>query len=109
MARYTGPKNKLARKIGEDLGLKTNALKVAKRLMILLGIVLAISIIPLVGKVIDIHLPSGEEIAMVHNSEYTTSIDEETERPRSEENELTEEDIKFHEERSMDPIYKIGE
>jgi small subunit ribosomal protein S4 len=32
MARYTGPKNKLARKIGEDLGLKTNALKVAKRL-----------------------------------------------------------------------------
>ncbi|MDH5533737.1 MAG: 30S ribosomal protein S4 [Candidatus Pacebacteria bacterium] len=37
MARYTGPKNKLARKIGEDLGLKTNALKVAKRLMILPG------------------------------------------------------------------------
>ncbi len=34
MARYTGPKNKLARKIGEDLGLKTNALKVARRLMI---------------------------------------------------------------------------
>lgn len=34
MARYTGPKNKLARKIGEDLGLKTNALKVAKRLAI---------------------------------------------------------------------------
>jgi small subunit ribosomal protein S4 len=32
MARYIGPKNKLARKIGEDLGLKTNALKVAKRL-----------------------------------------------------------------------------
>jgi small subunit ribosomal protein S4 len=32
MARYTGPKNKLARKIGEDLGLKTNALKVAKRI-----------------------------------------------------------------------------
>jgi len=32
MARYTGPKNKLARKIGEDLGLKSNALKVAKRL-----------------------------------------------------------------------------
>lgn len=31
MARYTGPKNKLARKIGEDLGLKTNAMKVAKR------------------------------------------------------------------------------
>ncbi len=34
MARYTGPKNKLARRIGEDLGLKTNALKVARRLMI---------------------------------------------------------------------------
>ncbi|MCB9813036.1 MAG: 30S ribosomal protein S4 [Pseudomonadales bacterium] len=34
MARYTGPKNKLARKIGEDLGLKTNALKVARRLTI---------------------------------------------------------------------------
>lgn len=32
MSRYTGPKNKLARKIGEDLGLKTNPLKVAKRL-----------------------------------------------------------------------------
>lgn len=37
MARYTGPKNKLARKIGEDLGLKTNALKVARRLAILPG------------------------------------------------------------------------
>jgi small subunit ribosomal protein S4 len=37
MARYIGPKNKLARKIGEDLGLKTNALKVAKRLAILPG------------------------------------------------------------------------
>lgn len=34
MARYTGPKNKLSRKIGEDLGLKTNALKVARRLAI---------------------------------------------------------------------------
>ncbi|MBU0578555.1 30S ribosomal protein S4 [Patescibacteria group bacterium] len=34
MARYTGPKNKLARKTGEDLGLKTNALKVARRLMV---------------------------------------------------------------------------
>lgn len=34
MARYTGPKNKVARRIGEDLGLKTNALKVAKRLNI---------------------------------------------------------------------------
>ncbi len=34
MARYTGPKNKLARKVGEDLSLKTNGLKVAKRLNI---------------------------------------------------------------------------
>jgi small subunit ribosomal protein S4 len=34
MARYTGPKNKLARKVGEDLALKTNGLKVAKRLNI---------------------------------------------------------------------------
>ncbi len=34
MARYTGPVNKLARKIGEDLGLKSNALKVARRLSI---------------------------------------------------------------------------
>lgn len=34
MSRYTGPKNKLARRIGEDLGLKTNALKVAKRINI---------------------------------------------------------------------------
>ncbi|MBP9781977.1 30S ribosomal protein S4 [Candidatus Woesebacteria bacterium] len=32
MARYIGPKNKLARKIGEDLGLRTNPLKVGKRL-----------------------------------------------------------------------------
>ncbi len=32
MARYTGPKNKLARKVGQDLGLKSNALKVARRL-----------------------------------------------------------------------------
>jgi small subunit ribosomal protein S4 len=37
MARYTGPKNKLARRIGEDLGLKTNALKVTRRLSILPG------------------------------------------------------------------------
>ena len=37
MARYTGPKNKLARKFGEDLGLKTNALKLAKRLNVLPG------------------------------------------------------------------------
>lgn len=34
MARYTGPKNKLSRKIGEDLGLKTNLLKAARRVMI---------------------------------------------------------------------------
>ncbi len=34
MARYTGPKNKLARKVGEDLGLKSNALKVARRLSV---------------------------------------------------------------------------
>jgi len=34
MARYTGPKQRLQRKIGEDLGLKTNGLKTAKRLMI---------------------------------------------------------------------------
>jgi small subunit ribosomal protein S4 len=34
MARYTGPRNKLARKIGEDLGLKSNALKVARRILI---------------------------------------------------------------------------
>lgn len=32
MSRFTGPKNKLARRIGEDLGLKSNPLKVAKRL-----------------------------------------------------------------------------
>lgn len=31
MARYTGPKNKLARKVGEDLHLKTNAVKSLKR------------------------------------------------------------------------------
>jgi small subunit ribosomal protein S4 len=37
MARHTGPKNKLQRRIGEDLGLKTNALKVARRLNILPG------------------------------------------------------------------------
>jgi small subunit ribosomal protein S4 len=30
MSRYTGSKNKLARRIGEDLGLKTNAAKVAR-------------------------------------------------------------------------------
>lgn len=34
MSRYTGPRNKLARKVGEDLGLKSNALKVSRRLAI---------------------------------------------------------------------------
>jgi len=34
MARYTGPKQRLQRRIGEDLGLKTNALKTAKRINI---------------------------------------------------------------------------
>jgi small subunit ribosomal protein S4 len=34
MARYTGPRNKLARQIGEDLGLKTNALKTARRIAV---------------------------------------------------------------------------
>jgi len=34
MARHIGPKNKLARKIGEDLGLKSNAVKVAKRVAV---------------------------------------------------------------------------
>lgn len=32
MSRYTGPRNKRARQIGEDLGLKSNSLKVAKRI-----------------------------------------------------------------------------
>lgn len=32
MSRHIGPKNKLARKIGENLGLKQNPLKVAKRI-----------------------------------------------------------------------------
>lgn len=34
MSRYTGPQNKRARQIGEDLGLKTNALKLTRRLAI---------------------------------------------------------------------------
>lgn len=34
MARYIGPKNKLARKVGEDLSLKTNALKSTRRLSV---------------------------------------------------------------------------
>lgn len=32
MSRYTGPRNKRARAVGEDLGLKTSAVKVARRL-----------------------------------------------------------------------------
>lgn len=32
MARQTGPKQRLQRQVGEDLGLKTNALKTAKRI-----------------------------------------------------------------------------
>jgi small subunit ribosomal protein S4 len=32
MARHSGPKQRLQRQVGEDLGLKTNALKVARRL-----------------------------------------------------------------------------
>jgi small subunit ribosomal protein S4 len=32
MARHSGPKQRLQRQIGEDLGLKTNALKVARRI-----------------------------------------------------------------------------
>lgn len=34
MSRYTGPRNKLARKIGEDLGLKSNPLKLTRRISI---------------------------------------------------------------------------
>jgi small subunit ribosomal protein S4 len=34
MARYTGPKNKLSRRAGQDLGLKTNSSKLARRLNI---------------------------------------------------------------------------
>lgn len=37
MARYIGPKNKLMRKVGTDLNLRTNAAKVARRLAILPG------------------------------------------------------------------------
>lgn len=37
MARYTGPKQRLQRRIGEDLNLKTNALKTAKRINIVPG------------------------------------------------------------------------
>lgn len=34
MSRYTGPRNKRSRAIGQDLGLKTNAIKIARRLTI---------------------------------------------------------------------------
>lgn len=34
MARHTGPKQRLQRQIGEDLGLKTNSLKTARRLQV---------------------------------------------------------------------------
>ena len=37
MARYTGPRNKRMRKVGADLGLRTNPVKVAKRLNVLPG------------------------------------------------------------------------
>ena len=37
MARYTAPKVKLMRKVGTDLGLKTNPLKTARRLNVLPG------------------------------------------------------------------------
>lgn len=38
MARHTGPKNKLARKLGQELGLKSNPLKVARRLALRPGV-----------------------------------------------------------------------
>lgn len=34
MSRYIGPRNKRARAIGQDLGLKTNSMKVARRLTV---------------------------------------------------------------------------
>ncbi len=37
MARYTGSRNKRMRKIGVDLGLRTNPIKVAKRIQVLPG------------------------------------------------------------------------
>ena len=37
MARYIGPKQKLQRAMGEDLGLKTNAVKTARRIAVLPG------------------------------------------------------------------------
>ncbi|HZZ98512.1 MAG TPA: 30S ribosomal protein S4 [Candidatus Saccharimonadia bacterium] len=38
MARYTGPKNRLARKVGADLSMKTNILKLNKRLNVRPGL-----------------------------------------------------------------------
>jgi small subunit ribosomal protein S4 len=38
MARYTGPKNRLARKVGADLSMKTNVLKMNRRLNIRPGL-----------------------------------------------------------------------
>lgn len=38
MARYTGPKNKLMRKVNQDLGLSSSPLKAARRLSILPGV-----------------------------------------------------------------------
>ncbi len=37
MARYTGPKQRLQRNMGEDLGLKTNSVKVQRRLAVPAG------------------------------------------------------------------------
>src|SRR5690349_6938480 len=37
MARYTGPKQRLQRRMGEDLGLKTNSVKVQRRLAVPAG------------------------------------------------------------------------
>jgi small subunit ribosomal protein S4 len=37
MARYTGPKQRLQRSMGEDLGLKTNSVKVQRRLAVPAG------------------------------------------------------------------------
>jgi len=37
MARTTGPKNRVARRTGQDLGLKSNPLKVARRINVLPG------------------------------------------------------------------------
>jgi small subunit ribosomal protein S4 len=37
MARYTGPKNRLQRAVGTDIGLKTNSIKLERRLQVLPG------------------------------------------------------------------------